>query len=123
MIYTILISVVFVAELIIAITIIQNLIRLDKVIINLNDTFIETKGSIKDVCVLARKISEQWQILAQGFVDRTTEESEEFLYKKLSKVLVSLLVLSLNFKFVNKIRKSRITRTFAKGWSILENMI
>ena len=123
MIYTILISVVFVAELIIAITIIQNLIRLDKVIINLNDTFIETKGSIKDVCVLARKISEQWQILAQGFVDRTKEESEEFLYKKLSKVLVSLLVLSLNFKFVNKIRKSRITRTFAKGWSILENMI
>ena len=123
MIYTILISVVFIAELIIAIPIIQNILRLDKVIINLNDTFIETKSSIKDVCVLARKISEQWQILAQDFVDKTKEESEEFLYKKLSKILVGLLVLSLNFKFINKIRKSRITRTFAKGWSILENMV
>ena len=123
MIYTILISVVFIAELIIAISIIQNLIRLDKDIINLNNTFIETKGSIKDVCILARKISEQWQILAQDFVDKTKEESEEFLYKILSKTLVSLLILSLNFKFVNKIRKSRITKTFARGWSFLENMV
>ena len=123
MIYTILISVVFIAELIIVITIIQNLIRLDKVIINFNDTFIETKSSIKDVCILVRKISEQWQILAQDFVDKTKEESEEFLYKKLSKILVGLLVLNLNFKFVNKIRKSRISKAFAKGWSILENMV
>ncbi len=123
MVYTILISIVFIAELIIAITIIQNLLRLDKIVIELDEKLVASKSGIKDISELARKISEQWQIIAQDFVNRTKKETEDLFLKKLSKLLIGLLVLNLNFKFVNKIRKSKITKTLAKGLSFLENMV
>ena len=67
MVYTILISIVFIAELIIAITILQNLIKLDKCIIQLDETISEAKPSIKDISSLLRKISKQWVIISQEF--------------------------------------------------------
>lgn len=123
MIYTILISVVFIAELIITITILQNLIKLDKAILNLDSSIEVTKSGVKDICVLFRKISEQWVILAQNFVDKTKRDAEDAMLKQVSKALVSLLVVSLNFKFIRKVRNFRITKTLAKGWSIVENMV
>ena len=123
MVYTFLISVVFIAELIITITIIQNLLRLDKVILELCETFSETRSGIKDVSELIRKISEQWKILAQEFIDKAKQNSEEIALKQLSKILLSLLVVNLNFKLIKKIRKSKITKIFMKGWSFIENMV
>ena len=123
MVYTFLISVVFIAELIIAITIIQNLLRLDNVVLELDNKLSSKKLDIKEISELMRKISEQWKILAQDFVDKTKRDAEEILLRNLSKMLVGLLVLNLNFKFVNKIRKSKVTKTLAKGLSFLENMV
>ena len=123
MVYTILISIVFIAELIITITIIQNLLRLDKAILEFNNTITEIQPGIKDVSELARKISEQWQILAEDFVEKTKRNSEDIMLKHLSKILMSILILNLNFKIVKKIRKSKVTKMFVKGWSFLENMV
>ena len=123
MVYTILISIVFIAELIITITIIQNLLRLDKAILEFNNTITEIRPGIKDVSELARKISEQWQILAEDFVEKTKRNSEDIMLKHLSKILMSILILNLNFKIVKKIRKSKVTKILAKGWSFLENMV
>lgn len=123
MVYTILISIVFIAELIITITIIQNLLRLDKAILEFNNTITEIRPGIKDVSELARKISEQWQILAEDFVEETKRNSEDIMLKHLSKILMSILILNLNFKIVKKIRKSKVTKILAKGWSFLENMV
>ena len=123
MVYTILISIVFIAELIITITIIQNLLRLDKAVLEFNNTITEIQPGIKDVSELARKISEQWQILAEDFVEKTKRNSEDIMLKHLSKILMSILILNLNFKIVKKIRKSKVTKMFVKGWSFLENMV
>ena len=123
MVYTILISVVFIAEIIIAITLIQILMRFDKAIIELDKTLTTTKPGIKDICELTRKISEQWQILAQDFVDKTRRDSEEIFLRQLSKGLMGLLVLNLNFKLVKKIRNSKITKTIAQGLSFIESMV
>ena len=123
MVYTILISVVFIAELIIAVTVIQNLLRLDKAVLNLSETVLETQSGIRDISVLARKITEQWQILATDFVEKTKRNSEDALLKHLSKILMSVLVLNLNFKIIKKIRKSKVTRMLAKGLSFLGNMV
>jgi uncharacterized protein YoxC len=123
MVYTILISIVFIAEIIIAITLIQVLLRFDKAVLELDETITATKPGIKDICELSRKISEQWEILANDFVEKTKKDSEEFLLKQLSKGLMGLLVLNLNFKLVKKIRNSKITKTIAQGLSILENMV
>ena len=123
MVYTILISIVFIAELIITITIIQNLLRLDKAILEFNNTITEIQPGIKDVSELARKISEQWQILAEDFVEKTKRNSEDIMLKYLSKIFMSILIVNLNFKIVKKIRKSKVTKILARGWSFLENMV
>ncbi len=123
MVYTILISIVFIAELIIAITILQNLSRLDKAVLEFDKTVTTIALGIKDVCELSRKITEQWEILAQDFVDKTKRDSEDFMLRHLFKGLIGILVLNLNIKFIKKIRKSKITKTLVKGWSILESMV
>lgn len=123
MVYTILISIVFIAELIITITIIQNLLRLDKAVLEFNNTITEIQPGIRDVSELARKISEQWQILAEDFVKKTKRNSEDIMLKHLSKIFMSILIVNLNFKIVKKIRKSKVTKILARGWSFLENMV
>lgn len=123
MVYTILISIVFIAELIIAITIIQNLHRIDKSILTINEELNASKTSIKDICELSRKISVQLVIISQDFVNKTKENSEELLLKQLLKSLLGLLLLSSNFKIINKLRKSKIAKTLSKGLSIIELMV
>lgn len=123
MVYTILISIVFIAEIIIAVTILQTLRKLDKKILELNKTIIESHSSIKEISILARKISEQWQILTTDFIEKVKTNGESIFFKNLSKLLISALALKLNFKIINKIRKSKITKTIAKGWTIIESMV
>ena len=123
MVYTILISVVFVAELIIVVTIIQNLLKLDKYILNLDDSILSTRDGIKDICDLSRKISEKYVILVNDFVDRTKRNSEDILLKNLSKTILSIILLKLNFKFINRIRKSKLSKIISKGYSFIESMI
>lgn len=123
MVYTILISVVFVAELIITFAIIQNLIKLDKLILSFDETLNSTKSGLKDISVLMRKISEQWIVLATDFIENIKEGSEELFLQKFSKALVTLLVINLNFKFIKSLKKSKLTKTLAKGFLLLENMV
>ena len=59
MIFYFLISIVFIAELIIAITLVLNLIKLDKVFIKYNELLDSAKPSIKELLITVRKISEQ----------------------------------------------------------------
>ena len=70
MVYTFLISIVFIAELIIVITVFQNLLRLDKKVNEFNEIVTESRNSITDISVLTRKISEQWVVLSKDFVDK-----------------------------------------------------
>ncbi|MBQ7764977.1 hypothetical protein IJ384_06405 [bacterium] len=123
MVYTILISIVFIAELIIAVTVIQNLLRLDKKVIELNDIVCESRGSVSDISVLMRKISEQWVVLSRDFVDKTKADSEALFLKQLSKIFLSVFVLKLNIKLVNRVRRAKATKIFVRAWSLLENMV
>ncbi len=123
MVYTILISIVFIAELIIAITIIQNLLKLDKKILNFDEILAKKKSTIKDIFILLNRISEQTKVLAEDFVNKTKENAENISLKLLSKLLISVLLLKLNFKLVKKIQQSKFTKLFARSWSILETMV
>ena len=59
-----------VAELIIATASIQNLLRLDKIIINADETVTTATPSIKDISELIRKISEQTIEFSENFVQK-----------------------------------------------------
>ena len=123
MVYTILISIVFIAELIIVITVIQNILKLDKAIINLNEKITALKPSILDISMLVRKISEQVEIISQDVFDKAKENAGNIIFKQFSKALVGMLLVRFNFKLVKNIRKSKITKIVTKSWSILENMV
>ncbi len=123
MVYTILISIVFIAELIIVITVIQNILKLDKAIINLNEKITALKSSILDISMLTRKISEQLEIISQDIFDKAKENAENIFLKQLSKALLGMLLVRFNFKLVKNIRKSKITKIVTKSLSILENMV
>lgn len=123
MVYTILISVVFIAELIIFFAIMQKLFQADKWILNINKKIIEAKSVIKDISVLVRKISEQWIVLANDFVETIKRESEELFLQQLSKLLIAIFVINLNFKFAKELKKSKMAKNLIKGFSLLENMV
>ena len=123
MIYTFLISIVFIAQIIIAITLFQWLLRVDKRVLNLDNYISNNKTKFKEISSLVNKISGQAVILSENLIVETKEKLEDFALQKLSKILVALLVLSLNFKIIKKIRKSKITKTLVKGFSFLENMV
>ena len=74
MVYTILISIVFIAEIIIAVTVIQNLLRLDKVLIELNETVEVANPKIRELSCLVKKISEQSVELSEDFAIRFKEK-------------------------------------------------
>ena len=59
MIYTFLISVVFIAEIIIALTVLINLIKLDKAVLKFDETVCLFNSKIKDIGALIKGISSQ----------------------------------------------------------------
>ena len=123
MIFTILISIVFIAEVIIAITIFQNLIKLDKAILELDETINSMKSSIKEIAILINKITVQWKILANDLVEDIKQQSEVAFMKHLLRISVSLFLLKLNFKFIKKIKKTTAIKFLVKSWSFIENMV
>ena len=59
MIFYFLISIVFIAEVIIALALVLNLVKLDKVFVEYNEVLNSVKPSIKELLITVRKISEQ----------------------------------------------------------------
>ncbi len=123
MIYTFLISVVFIAEIIIAITVFQVLIKFDKAVIDLNETVVLAKPGISDISELVRKISEQYKELTEQFAKKVARNSEVMILYRLIKLGIGYLLIKSNIKLVQKIRKSKITKALAKGLSLLEIMV
>ncbi len=64
MVFYFLISIVFIAEVIIALFVITNLVKLDKILNSANIFLEEVKPKIKDIMQIVRKLSEQMIELA-----------------------------------------------------------
>ena len=123
MVFTILISIVFIAEIIITVALFRFLLNLDKKILDLNETIILAKPSIKDISELVEKISEQYVEMSERMVDGFRDNQERFILKQLTKFLGAILLWKFNSKAINRIRKSKITKFIGKGLSLLENMV
>lgn len=123
MIFTFLISIVFIAEIIITVALIKALLNFDKKICELNDTVVLIKPQIAEVAELAKLISEQVKELSQKFVDDFRRNNEIFALKNLSKMMLGLFLIKTNIKFLQKMRKSKLVKTIAKGLSMLEIMV
>ena len=123
MIFKIFTAMILIAELIIAYTLITKLIVVDKLILNADETIMEINPSVKDVCVLIKKISFQYVEFAKEFVSKINDTQEDVTISILNKVLISLLLIKLNLKFINKLRRSKVIKRINRGLSLLKYVV
>ena len=115
--------IVFIAEIIIAYTLITKLILLDKSILRINGTLSELNPGIRDVSVLIRKISAQYVEFAREFEEKIINKRNNSLINQLNKILIALLLMKLNVGFIKKIRKSKHFKILSKGLSMLKYVV
>lgn len=123
MIYIFLITIVFIAEVIITISIIQALLRVDKKIIEFDDTMSLINPSIKDISELVKKISSQMVEFSERFAEKFGKKKDEFFIKQLFKMLLGIFFVKTNIKVARKIQKTKVFKALAKGLSLLEIMV
>ena len=123
MLYTFLITVVFIAELIIVVSIITALFRIDKLLLSLNTTIDEAKSGVKDIFILMNKISEQCVELSEDFVSKIKEKEEDIALKQLNKLLIAILLLKLNSKAIRKFNRSKWGKTLKRGFAFVQSMV
>jgi len=123
MLFTFLISIVFIAEVIIAISAIISLVKLDKMVLELVETVKLAQPKIKDISGLVVAITEQWAEIAEDYVSKFKNKGEDVALRVLTKLLGAMLLWKINSKLIRKITKSRTFKIIGKGLSLLENMV
>lgn len=123
MLFKIFTTIVFIAELIIAYTIISKLVQFDKMILETNAFVVEANPKIKEITRLVRKISDQIAELVPMYVEKLKELRNKIMLKKLESLIALTLFWSINIKVLKKIRKSKILKTVVKGLSVLQSVI
>lgn len=123
MIFTVFTTIVFIAELIIAFTIIFHLIKLDKSFIAASVFLEEAKPKIKDISVLARGISEQMAQLAPIWIENLRKTRDKIILDRLESLMSTILFWAINIKMMKKMKKIKFIKAAMKGLSLIQNMI
>ena len=123
MLFTFLISIVFISEVIIAISLIVSLFKLDKKIIELNNTIIMAKPKLVEIGSLVCGISEYAKEIVFDYIQKFKIKKEDTVQRCLVKLLGAMLLWKINSEAVRKLRKSKTVRFISKGLSLLENMV
>ena len=123
MVFVILISIVFIAELIIAFSIIINLVKLDK---NINEAtvFIDNfNPKLKEVLELMSKISAQVAELVPIWVENLKKERDKIILNQTKSLISGILFWSINIKVINRLRKTKIIKALWKGLTLVQNVL
>lgn len=90
MLFYFLISIVFIAEIVITVAIILHLLKLDKSLIKYNSFIKELKPDIKDIMQTAKKISEQLVELAPIIVNSIKSTITNIIMSQIKNILAGL---------------------------------
>ena len=123
MIFTFLITIVFIAELIITLAVMMALLRLDKKVLEADSTLDLLKPELKEVCKLVKNISSQVRELSIRFVEKVKEHNDNLWTAQFVKLLSGILLWKLNIKFIKKFRKSKVAKTLSRGLSLLQLVV
>ena len=111
MVFYFLITIVFIAELIIAGTILINLFKWSKIFKATNEFLTEANPKIKDIMEIGEKISEQMVEFSPIIVEKFKIFSLKFLLDNLKGFMAGILLLSLKRKFkIKRIRGLKFLR-------------
>lgn len=123
MVFKVLITIVFIAELIITFTILYFLYKFDKRILGIDGTLDAVKPQIKSISELVRKISEQIYELTPVWVNDIKKSLEKILLEQTKSIMTGILFWIINIKVLKQLRQSKIFKTASKGLSLLQNVI
>ena len=123
MIFTLLITIVFIAELIITLAVMIALLRLDKKVLEADSTLELLKPELKEVCKLVKNSSSQVRELSIRFVEKVKEHNDNLWTAQFVKLLSGILLWKLNIKFIKKFRKSKVAKTLSRGLSLLQLVV
>ena len=123
MVFVILISIVFIAELIIAFTVVSNLVKLDK---RINESVLfleEAKPKLKELLEIVKKISEQLLELIPVWVENLKKERDKIILEQTRSLISTILFWSINIKVINRLRKSKFAKAVWKGLTLVQSVI
>ena len=109
MIFTLFTAIVFIAEVIIAFTIIFHLIKLDKYFIEASEFIAAAKPKIKDISGL--------------WIDNLKDLRNKIILAKLESLMSAFLFWSINIKVMRKFKQSKFLKAAFKGLSLLQNVV
>ena len=123
MVFVILISIVFIAELIIAFTVVSNLVKLDK---RINESILfleEAKPKLKELLEIVKKISEQLLELIPVWIENLKQQRDKIILNQTRSLISGILFWSINIKVINRLRKTKLAKVAWKGLTLLQNVI
>ena len=121
--FKILTAIVFIAEIIISYTIFKKLLEIDKIILQTSETVVAVKPGMKDVGYLIKQISAQFVEFAYDFVSKIEKKRDDSIYGYLNKIVIALILLKINSKFLKKLLRSKHFKRLCKGFSMLKYMV
>ncbi len=123
MVYKIFTAIVFIAEIIIAYTIFSKLVMLDKLILKADKVLTYSKLSLKEISRLISQISAQCVEFAEDFALDFKTKRDEIALKQLNKLILTIILIKMNSKFINRIRRSKLVKRISRGLSLLQLVI
>ncbi len=123
MVFVILISIVFIAELIIALSIISNLYKLDKRINEAANFLEEAAPKIQDLLNITQKITEQVLELIPVWIENLKQQRDKIILNQTRSLISGILFWSINIKVINRLRKTKLAKVAWKGLTLLQNVI
>lgn len=123
MVYKIFTAIVFIAEIIIAYTIFSKLVMLDKLILKADKALTYSKLSLKEISRLISQISAQCVEFAEDFALDFKTKRDEIALKQLNKLILTIILIKMNSKFINRIRRTKLVKRISRGLSLLQLVI
>ena len=123
MVYKIFTAIVFIAEIIIAYTIFSKLVMLDKLILKADKVLTYSKLSLKEISRLISQIAAQCVEFAEDFALDFKTKRDEIALKQLNNLILTIILIKMNSKFINRIRRSKLVKRISRGLSLLQLVI
>ena len=123
MVFVILISIVFVAELIIAGTVIINLIKLDRQINEAAEFLEEANPKLRGLLEIVKEISGQVLELIPIWIENLKKERDKIILSQVKSLISTIIFWSINIKVINRLRKAKLVKVAWKGLTLLQNVI
>ena len=122
MIFKIFTLIVFIAQIIITIALLNSLVKLDKKVKFINSYINDNKSKIQDIMVLTRKVSEQILELVPIYVEKLKINFETLIFNQIKNILGLYLFNKINKKFF-KLSNNKLIKKLSNCFKLIKYVV